>query len=70
MGDGKIVDEEEVALPRPELPDREEWLNRTTREYSLAQAVKARVPNAGADEIVTAAKTFEDYLTGKTDEHE
>lgn len=35
------------------------------REKALEFAVQARVPNAGGDEIVTVAKTFEVYLTGK-----
>jgi hypothetical protein len=38
------------------------------KQSALTHAVKARVPNANADEIVRAAVTFEQYLTGKTDE--
>lgn len=38
------------------------------RVTALNSAVNSRIPNANADEIVRAAQTFENYLTGKSDE--
>lgn len=53
-------------------PDGEEYISfskaETHRMTALAQAVKSRVPNANADEIVREAQVFEKYLTGNIDE--
>lgn len=65
MSDGKQDDEsfeinDEIQL----VPywNKEEQM----RQAALSLAVKARTPNANADEIVREATTFETYLTGKT----
>jgi hypothetical protein len=40
----------------------------TFRIKALELAVKARTPNANGDEIVTMAKTFLTFLTGKPED--